>query len=49
MSKKVVFVDDSKTVLLTAELAMKTLVTKGEVEFVGYENPLKLLEDVEGG
>jgi two-component system chemotaxis response regulator CheY len=49
MAKKVIFVDDSKTVLLTAELAMKTLVTKGEVEFVGYENPLKLLEDVEGG
>jgi two-component system chemotaxis response regulator CheY len=49
MSKKVVFVDDSKTVLLTAELAMKSLVAKGEVEFVGYENPLKLLEDVEGG
>ena len=28
---------------------MKSLVAKGEVEFVGYENPLKLLEDVEGG
>ena len=49
MAKKVVFVDDSKTVLLTAEVAMKPLIESGEIEFIGYENPLQVLEDVESG
>ena len=47
--KKVVFVDDSKTVLMTAEISMKPLIDKGLIEFIGYENPLKLLEDVKNG
>ena len=49
MSKIVVFVDDSKTVLLTAQIALKPLVEKGGIEFKSYENPLELLEDVENG
>jgi len=47
--KKVVFVDDSKTVLLTAEMAVKPLTDTGKVEFIGYENPLELLDDVKNG
>lgn len=49
MAKKVVFVDDSKTVLLTAQVAIKPLVDSGEVEFIGYENPLEVVENVENG
>jgi len=49
MSKVVVFVDDSKTVLLTAQMAVKPLVDSGEIEFKSYENPLELLEDVKSG
>ena len=49
MSKTIVFVDDSKTVLLTAEMALKDMIEKGDVEFVGYENPLELLAAVEDG
>jgi len=47
--KRVVFVDDSKTVLMTAEMSMKPLIEKGEVELLTYENPVQLLEDVESG
>ncbi len=47
--KKVVFVDDSKTVLLTAQVSMKPLIDSGEIEFKAYENPLEVLEDVEKG
>jgi two-component system chemotaxis response regulator CheY len=47
--KRVVFVDDSKTVLMTAEMSMKPLIEKGEVELITYENPVQLLEDVESG
>ena len=47
--KKVVFVDDSKTVLLTAEMAMKPIIENGSIEFISYENPLELLEDVKNG
>ena len=49
MSKVVVFVDDSKTVLLTAEMAVKPLVESGAIEFRAYENPLELLDDVASG
>jgi len=47
--KKVVFLDDSKTVLLTAQMAVEELIEKKIIEFIGYENPLKLLEDVKSG
>jgi len=49
MSKIVVFVDDSKTVLLTAQMAVKPLTEKGDIEFKSYENPLEFLEDVKNG
>ena len=47
--KKVVFLDDSKTVLLTAQMAVEELVEKKIIEFIEYDDPLKLLEDVESG
>jgi len=49
MSKVIVFVDDSKTVLLTAQMAVKSLIEKGDIKLKSYENPLKLLEDVKKG
>jgi len=49
MAKVVVFVDDSKTVLMTAQMAVKPLVENGDIEFRSYDNPLNLLSDVENG
>lgn len=49
MAKKVVFVDDSKTVLVSVEMAVENLVSDGLIEFITYDNPLELLEDVENG
>ncbi|NPA55050.1 MAG: response regulator [Epsilonproteobacteria bacterium] len=47
--KKVVFVDDSKTVLMTAEMSVKPLIDEGKIEIKTFENPLDVLELVEGG
>lgn len=49
MAKKVVFVDDSKTVLVSVEMAVENLVESGAIEFITYDNPLELLEDVDSG
>lgn len=49
MAKSVVFVDDSKTVLMSAEMAIKPLIDSGDVEIVTYENPLDLLDAVNNG
>ena len=40
MAKKVVLVDDSKTILATAELALEGLVSEGKIEVVTFLNPL---------
>lgn len=45
--KKVVFVDDSKTVLASVELAVEDLVNNGVINFITYDNPLELLDDVQ--
>ena len=47
--KKVVFVDDSKTVLMTAQMAVKELVDRGNIKLFTFENPLKVLDFVEEG
>lgn len=47
--KTVVFVDDSKTVLLTAQMALKKLVDEGKIELKTFENPLEFLNEVENG
>ena len=46
MSKKVVFVDDSKTVLMSSKMIVKPLVDSGAIEFFEFENPLEFLEKV---
>jgi two-component system, chemotaxis family, chemotaxis protein CheY len=49
MAKKVVFVDDSATVLMSAEMALESLVQSGAIELITYTNPVELLEDVQSG
>ena len=43
MAKKVIFVDDSATVLMSVDMAMEGLVSSG-VEFDSYDNPIEALE-----
>ena len=47
--KRVVFVDDSKTVLMSVEMALSDLIKNGVIELKTYENPLELLDAVENG
>lgn len=49
MSKRVIIVDDSKTVVATAEMALEDLINNGTLEFRGYLNPLELLADLQSG
>lgn len=42
--KKVILVDDSKTVHMTAVMSLKPMIDSGEIEIVSYENPLELVE-----
>ena len=49
MSKKVILVDDSKTILATAQMAMEELENKGLVTFSTYTNPAELLEILKSG
>lgn len=49
MGKKVVFVDDSATVLMSAEMALEELVSSGVIELITYSNPVELLGDVQSG
>lgn len=46
MAKKVVFVDDSKTILVSVEMALEELVESGAISFEFFTNPLELLESV---
>jgi len=47
--KKIIFVDDSKTVLMTAQMSVKELVDSSQIELRTFENPLEVLEAVENG
>ena len=47
--KKVVFVDDSKMVLMSAEMAVQSLVEEAKLELFMYENPQQLYDDCVGG
>jgi two-component system chemotaxis response regulator CheY len=49
VAKILVFVDDSRTVLMTAEAAVKPLVEKGDIKLRLFNNPLELLEEVNNG
>lgn len=46
MAKKVVFVDDSKAVLASVELAVDELVANGSITFSTFSNPVDFLEKV---
>ena len=49
MPKRVILVDDSKTILATAEMAMEPLINSGEVVMKTYLNPAELLGALESG
>lgn len=49
MAKKVVFVDDSKAVLASVELAVEELVNNGSIIFYTFSNPVDFLEKVKMG
>lgn len=43
VSKRVILVDDSKTILATAQMALEEMINKGAIEFATYLNPEELL------
>ena len=49
MPKKVILVDDSKTIIATAQMALEELVNAGQIEVAAYLNPVEMLEDVTAG
>jgi two-component system chemotaxis response regulator CheY len=49
MPKVVACVDDSLTIHLSLEEAMKDLIEKGVIKRLEYTNPLEFLEDVKKG
>lgn len=49
MAKNVVLVDDSKTIIATAEMAVEELVDSGAITFKSYTNPEELLNDALSG
>ena len=42
--KKVIFIDDSATVLMSVEMAMESLIESNIVQYEAYDNPLEALE-----
>ena len=42
MSKRVILVDDSKTILATAQMALEEIVNKGIIQLATYLNPAEL-------
>lgn len=49
VSKNVVIVDDSKTIIATAEMAVEELVSSGLINFASYINPEELMADAQSG
>ncbi len=49
MAKRVVLVDDSKTIVATAQMAVEDLVGAGVIEFKTYLNPSELLANLQSG
>jgi two-component system, chemotaxis family, chemotaxis protein CheY len=47
--KRVLLVDDSKTILATAEMALEEMVANSAIEFKTYINPLELLANLQNG
>ena len=49
MAKKIILVDDSKTILATAEMALEDLVSAGTISLKTYLNPEELGDALLGG
>lgn len=49
MSKKVVFVDDSRAILASVDFAVSELVNNGTIEFQSFINPEELLKAAQNG
>lgn len=49
MAKKLILVDDSKTILATAAMAIEELELSGAVSMKTYLNPAELLENLQNG
>jgi len=49
MSKHIILVDDSKTILASSEMAFEDMVDAGELVVTTYVNPVEMLEDVKSG
>lgn len=49
MAKTVILVDDSKTILATAQMALEEMEKSGGVALKTYQNPAELLELLTGG
>ncbi len=49
MSKKIILVDDSKTILATAEMALDDLVNSGVITLKTYLNPAELRDELVAG
>ncbi len=49
MPKRIILVDDSKTILATAEMALEDMVTEGVITLTTYLNPAELRDALVGG
>ena len=49
MAKKIILVDDSKTIIATAEMALEDLVNDGTISLTTYLNPAELRDALVGG
>lgn len=49
MAKKIILVDDSKTILATAEMALEDLINSGVITLKTYLNPAELREALLAG
>jgi len=49
VAKRIVLVDDSKTILATAQMALEDMVGSGVIEFKTYLNPVELLGNLQNG
>jgi len=49
MSKRVLLVDDSKVILAAAQMALKDMQTRNEIEVQTYTNPAELLDKLLNG
>ena len=49
MAKKIILVDDSKTILATAEMALEDMVSDGTITLTTYMNPAELRDALLGG